>query len=162
MTSVQRSFSNLYPDIQLLTFNPLFAQLVRPKRLWASVFRWEWNLNPGQASCARCRSILWASDSIQTHGFHGFTTKHLGRLPEWLNRSLGEGLNLRMSYGESLRFASIAEKYVEGTLTDGSALRNIDLVSESGNNWKVGLVRELKSVRACCSKHLPFCWSTTK
>ena len=32
-----------------------------------------------------------------------------------------------MSYGESVRFASIAEKYVEGTLTDGISIQgNID------------------------------------
>ena len=53
---------------------------------------------------------------------------------------------VRLSYGESLRFASIAERYVEGTLTDGINIRgNLDLQNESGNNWEVGLVHEIKS-----------------
>ena len=55
-----------------------------------------------------------------------------------VNRGLGR-TRVRLSYGESLRFASIAERYVEGTLTDGINIRgNLDLQNESGNNWEVG------------------------
>ena len=62
-----------------------------------------------------------------------------------LNRELTPSTNLRLSYGESLRFASLAERYVEGTLTDGINIRgNIGLQNEAGNNWELGLVQELK------------------
>ena len=62
-----------------------------------------------------------------------------------MNRALTPSTNLRVSYGESLRFASLAERYVEGTLTDGINIRgNLGLQNESGNNWELGLVQELK------------------
>ena len=152
MTSVQRSFSSLYPDIQLLTFNPaLFAQLEWAQNGWRASggIRWEWNLNPGQASLREVSKYPVGKRFNSDPWFSWIYNEASGPIARiGLNRSLGEGLNLRMSYGESLRFASIAEKYVEGTLTDGISIQgNIDLVSESGNNWELGLVQELKSDR---------------
>ena len=123
--SMQKSFSSLYPGIELLTFNVAqFDQIEWAHRGWkvAGGVRFEQNVNPGIFS--------------ESSG------------PVWrfgLNRELTPSTNLRLSYGESLRFASLAERYVEGTLTDGINIRgNIGLQSESGNNWEVGLVQELK------------------
>lgn len=126
--SLQKSFSSLYPDIQLLTFNPAwFGQFEWQQGGWklGSGIRWESNLNPG------------------------FYSEHSGPVLRFgLNRELSPSTNLRFSYGESLRFASIAEKYVVGSLSAGIAIRgNLDLVSESGNNWELGLVQELKGDR---------------
>ena len=123
--SVQKSFSSLYPGIDLLTFNVAqFDQLEWANRGWkvAAGVRFEHNLNPGVFS--------EASGPVWRFG---------------LNRELTPSTNLRLSYGESLRFASLAERYVEGTLTDGINIRgNIGLQSEAGDNWELGLVQELK------------------
>ena len=63
-----------------------------------------------------------------------------------LNRQLTPTTNVRLSYGESLRFASLAERYVEGSITDGVSIRgNLDLISESGNNVELGLIQRLES-----------------
>ena len=82
-------------------------------------------------------------------------------VPVGVNRGLG-GTRVRVSYGESLRFASIAERYVEGTLTDGINIRgNLDLQNESGNNWEVGLVHEIKSGDQSCWTRRRLCSITT-
>ena len=124
--SAQSSFSSLYPDIELLTFNPaVFAQFdwERDRWKWTAGVRAEANENPG----------FYSESSGPTFRFG-------------VNRGLGERTRVRLSYGESLRFASIAERYVEGTLTDGINIRgNLDLQNESGNNWEMGLVHEIKS-----------------
>ena len=123
--SMQKSFSSLYPGIELLTFNVAqFDQIEWAHRGWkvSGGVRFEHNVNPGIFS--------------ESSG------------PVWrfgLNRELTPSTNLRLSYGESLRFASLAERYVEGTLTDGINIRgNIGLQNEAGNNWELGLVQELK------------------
>ncbi|MDA0946362.1 MAG: hypothetical protein RLZZ314_1022 [Bacteroidota bacterium] len=122
---LQSSFSSLYPGIELLTTNPAaFGQVEWSADGWkaSAGLRWEWNLNPG---------------------FYREQSGPVARLG--LNRQLGPSTNLRFSLGESLRFASIAEKYLEGTLTDGITIQgNLDLRSESGNNWELGLVHEWK------------------
>ena len=123
--SFQKSFSSLYPGIELLTFNlAQFNQVEWASNGWklAGGVRTERNLNPGVFD--------------ESSG------------PVWrfgMNRALTPSTNLRLSYGESLRFASLAERYVEGTLTDGINIRgNLGLQNESGNNWELGLVQELK------------------
>ena len=123
--SFQKSFSSLYPGIELLTFNVAqFNQVEWASNGWklAGGVRTERNLNPGVFD--------------ESSG------------PVWrfgMNRALTPSTNLRLSYGESLRFASLAERYVEGTLTDGINIRgNLGLQNESGNNWELGLVQELK------------------
>ena len=64
-----------------------------------------------------------------------------------VNRTLTPSTHVRLSYGESLRFASIAEKYVVGSLSDGINIRgNLGLKSESGNNWECGVVQEWNGV----------------
>ena len=123
--SIQKSFSSLYPDVNLLTFNTAtFSQIEWAKGGWkvAGGVRLERNFFP---------SIF---------DEHSGPIRRLG-----LNRELSPTTNLRMSYGESLRFASLAERYVEGSLGDNiDIIGNLDLQSESGNNWEVGLVQEIK------------------
>ena len=119
--SIQASFSSLYPGVELLTFNPAgFGQIDFDNDGWKATagLRWEWNLNPG---------------------FYEEASGPVARVG--LNRRLGPATTARLSYGESLRFASIAEKYLQGTLTDGITIQgNLGLVSESGNNWETGVV----------------------
>jgi len=123
--SIQKSFSNLYPDINLFTFNTAtFSQVEWAKDGWkvAGGVRMERNFFPG----------IFDENSGPI--------MRLG-----MNRELTPSTNLRASYGESLRFASLAERYVEGSLGDNiDIIGNVDLVSGSGNNWEVGLVQELK------------------
>lgn len=123
--SFQKSFSSLYPGIELLTFNlAQFDQLEWAKNGWklAGGFRYETNVNPGVYD--------EASGPVLRFG---------------VNRALSPTTHLRASYGESLRFASIAEKYVVGSLSAGINIRgNLDLQSESGNNWELGLIQEWK------------------
>lgn len=123
--SMQKSFSSLYPDIDLLTFNgAYFNQVEWSNRGWklAGGVRYENNVNPG----------IFSEYSGPIYRFG-------------LNRKITPTTNLRFSYGESLRFASLAERYVEGSLTDGINIQgNIGLQSESGNNWELGLVQEFK------------------
>jgi iron complex outermembrane receptor protein len=124
--SLQRSFSSLYPGITLLTFNVAqFAQMEWARSGWklAAGVRNESNLNPGVFN--------ETSGPILRFG---------------LNRQLTPTTNVRLSYGESLRFASLAERYVEGSITDGVSIRgNLDLISESGNNVELGLIQRLES-----------------
>ena len=124
--SLQRSFSSLYPGITLLTFNVAqFAQMEWARSGWklAAGVRNESNLNPGVFD--------ETSGPILRFG---------------LNRQLTPTTNVRLSYGESLRFASLAERYVEGSITDGVSIRgNLDLISESGNNVELGLIQRLES-----------------
>ena len=123
--SLQKSFSSLYPDINLLTFNTAtFSQIEWAKDGWkvAGGVRSERNFFPGIFDEAS--GPIW----------------RLG-----MNRTLSPTTNLRMSYGESLRFASLAERYVEGSLGDNiDIVGNLGLQSESGNNWEIGLVQEVK------------------
>ena len=121
--SAQKSFSSLYPGIELYTFNPaVFGQVEWAKR--------GWKLSGGVRA-----------ESNENPGFYSESSGPIWRFG--MNRQLGANTNLRFSYGESLRFASIAEKYVEGSLTDGINIRgNVDLISESGNNLELGFVHE--------------------
>ena len=121
--SAQKSFSSLYPGIELYTFNPaVFGQVE-----WA---KGGWKLSGGVRA-----------ESNENPGFYSESSGPIWRFG--MNRQLGGNTNLRFSYGESLRFASIAEKYVEGSLTDGINIRgNVDLISESGNNLELGFVHE--------------------
>ena len=152
MTSIQQSFSSLYPGIQLLTFNPAaFGQMEWALNGWRATggLRWEWNLNPGSASLREVQKYPVGKRLASDPWFQWIYNESSGPVARFgLNRRLGDHTNLRMSYGESLRFASIAEKYVEGTLTDGISIQgNLDLVSESGNNWELGLVHDIHSDR---------------
>lgn len=124
--SAQNSFSSLYPDIELLTFNPaVFAQVDWERNLW----KWTAGVR---------------AESNENPGFYSESSGPIFRFG--LNRGLGARTRVRLSYGESLRFASIGERYVEGTLTDGINIQgNVDLQNESGNNWEVGVVHEVKS-----------------
>ena len=121
--SFQKSYSSLYPGIQLLTFNVArFEQIEWAKNGWklGGGVRYESNLNPG----------VYDEDSGPVFRFG-------------VNRTLSPSTHVRLSYGESLRFASIAEKYVVGSLSDGINIRgNLGLKSESGNNWECGVVQE--------------------
>jgi len=123
--SVQKSFSSLYPGIQLLTFNLAhFEQVEWAKNGWklGGGIRYESNLNPG----------VYDENSGPILRFGA-------------NRRLTPSTNVRFSYGESLRFASIAERYVVGSLSAGINIRgSLGLQSESGNNWELGLVQEVK------------------
>ena len=123
--SIQKSFSSLYPDINLLTFNTAtFSQIEWAKGGWKV------------AGGVRAERNFFPSIFDESSG----PIMRLG-----LNRELSPTTNLRMSYGESLRFASLAERYVEGSLGDNiDIIGNVDLISESGNNWEIGLVQEVK------------------
>ena len=123
--SFQKSFSSLYPGIQLLTFNlARFEQLEWAKNGWklGGGIRYESNRNPGVFD------------------------EHSGPVLRFgVNREVTPTTNLRFSYGESLRFASLAERYVVGSLSAGINIRgNLGLKSESGNNWELGLIQEWK------------------
>ena len=123
--SIQKSFSSLYPDINLLTFNTAtFSQIE-----WA---KGGWKLTGGVRT--------------ERNFFPGIFDENSGPISRLgLNRELSPTTNLRMSFGESLRFASLAERYVEGSLGDNiDIIGNIDLLNESGNNWEIGLVQEVK------------------
>ena len=123
--SFQKSFSSLYPGIQLLTFNlARFEQVEWAKNGWklGGGIRYESNRNPG----------VFDEDSGPVFRFG-------------VNREITPTTNVRFSYGESLRFASLAERYVVGSLSAGINIRgNLGLQSESGNNWELGVVQELK------------------
>ena len=120
--SFQKSFSSLYPGIELLTFNVAqFNQVEWASNGWklAGGVRTERNLNPGVFD--------------ESSG------------PVWrfgMNRALTPSTNLRLSY-ESLRFASLAERYVKDA-DRRHQHGNLGLQNESGNNWELGLVQELK------------------
>ena len=122
--SAQKSFSSLYPGIQLLTFNlARFEQVEWAKNGWklGGGIRYESNVNPG----------VYNEQSGPVLRFG-------------VNRQLSPSTHARLSYGESLRFASIAEKYVVGSLSAGINIRgNLGLQSESGNNWELGVVQEI-------------------
>jgi len=118
--SVQSSFSSLYPDVSLLTFNPaIFGQIEGHHGRLRSVLgaRFENNLNPG---------------------FYDESSGPV--LRAGINFEIIKGTNFRASAGQSYRFASIAEKYFSTNLTDGiDVIGNIDLQSESGLNLEAGV-----------------------
>ena len=153
--SIQKSFSSLYPDITLRTFNVASFEQIE----WAKN---GWKLAGGVLSGTSSprRSI---SHPFFPHFPRGVERDEDGNRiwpsnpnavfdemsgPIWrfgLNRALTPTTNVRMSYGESLRFASLAERYVEGSLGDAiDIIGNVDLQNESGNNWEIGLVQEVK------------------
>lgn len=122
--SVQSSFSSLYPDVSLLTFNPaVFGQIEGHHGRLRTVLgaRFENNLNPG---------------------FYDESSGPV--LRAGINYEIRKGTNFRASAGESYRFASIAEKYFSTTLTDGiDVVGNIDLQSESGLNLEAGIKHQV-------------------
>jgi iron complex outermembrane receptor protein len=123
--SAQTSFSSLYPGITLATFNPaVFVQIEGHHGRLRTVFgaRIENNINPG------------------------FYEESSGPvLRTGINYELSPGTNFRASYGESYRFASLAEKYFTTSLTDGiDIVGNIDLKSESGLNLEAGIKKKLR------------------
>jgi outer membrane receptor protein involved in Fe transport len=123
--SVQSSFSSLYPDVSLLTFNPaVFGQIEGHHGRLRSVLgaRFENNINPG---------------------FYDESSGPV--LRAGINYEISKGTNLRASVGQSYRFASIAEKYFSTSLTDGiDVIANIDLLSESGVNYEAGIKQKLR------------------
>lgn len=123
--SIQSSFSSLYPDVSLLTFNPaLFGQIEGHHGRLRSVLgaRFENNINPG---------------------FYDESSGPV--LRAGINFEMRKGTNFRASVGQSYRFASIAEKYFSTTLTDGiDVIANIDLLSESGINYEAGIKHKLR------------------
>ena len=123
--SVQTSFSSLYPGITLATFNPaVFGQI--------------------EGKHGRLRTVLGAryEDNINP----GFYEESSGPvLRAGINYEIRPGTNFRASYGESYRFASLAEKYFSTTLTDGiDIVGNLDLKSESGINIEAGIKNKLR------------------
>ena len=117
--SFQKSYSSLYPGIQLLTFNVArFEQIEWAKNGWklGGGVRYESNLNPG----------VYDEDSGPVFRFG-------------VNRTLTPSTHVRLSYGESLRFASIAEKYVVGSLSDGINIRgNLGLKASQATTGNAG------------------------
>ncbi len=123
--SVQTSFSSLYPGITLATLNPaVFGQVEGHHGRLRTVFgaRFEKNINPG------------------------FYEESSGPvLRAGINYEISPGTNFRASYGESYRFASLAERYFSTTLTDGiDIVGNLDLKSESGINFEAGIKKKLR------------------
>jgi outer membrane receptor protein involved in Fe transport len=123
--SVQTSFSSLYPGITLATFNPaIFGQIEGKHGRLRTVLgaRYENNINPG--------FYEESSGSVLRAG---------------INYEICPGTNFRASYGESYRFASLAEKYFSTNLTDGiDIVGNLDLKSESGINIEAGIKNKLR------------------
>ena len=123
--SVQTSFSSLYPGIALATINPaVFGQVEGQHGRLRTVLgaRFEKNINPG---------------------FYEESSGPVFRAG--INYQIAPGTNFRASYGESYRFASLAEKYFSTTLTDGiDIIGNLDLKSESGINLEAGIKKKLR------------------
>ena len=155
--SIQKSFSSLYPDITLRTFNVAsFAQTEWAMNGWklSGGVRFERNFFPKEISFASLYPNFPMRLPVRDEDGNRIWPNNPNAVfdefsgPIWrfgLNRSLSPSTNLRMSYGESLRFASLAERYVEGSLGDNiDIIGNIDLLNESGNNWEIGLVQEVK------------------
>ncbi len=123
---VQKTFSSLYPDQVLITQNPaLYSQyeykLSRTTLLLGA--RVEWNKSGADYS--------EFSKPVLRAGF---------------NHSLSENLHFRLAYGESYRFASVAEKYVEADLNELIGIRpNINLDAEQGRNYEIGLKKSFGS-----------------
>ena len=154
--SIQKSFSSLYPDITLRTFNVAsFEQIEWAKNGWklAGGVRFERNFFPQEVNFASFfphfpRGVERDEDGNRIWPSNPNAVFDEMSGPIWrfgLNRALTPTTNVRMSYGESLRFASLAERYVEGSLGDAiDIIGNVDLQNESGNNWEIGLVQEVK------------------
>lgn len=113
------SMSTLYPE-SALTNNPaIFGQL--EKNLWKRLnllfgVRSEWNLVRGLG--------MQASGPIFRGG---------------LNVEVAEKTNIRANFGQSFRFASIGEKYINASLGPLSILPNPDLLPERGWSAELGL-----------------------
>ena len=123
--SVQTSFSSLYPGITLATVNPaIFGQI--------------------EGHHGRLRTVLGAR--LENNINPGFYEESSGPvLRAGINYEISPGTNFRASYGESYRFASLAEKYFSTNLTDGiDIVGNIDLKSESGLNFEAGIKKKLR------------------
>lgn len=115
------SFSSLYPDITLVTENPaLYAQLEKKlgKRLNLLFgIRDEWYIVHGLGT--------ESSDPIFRGG---------------INYQVAKKTNIRASFGQSYRFASVAERYIQASL--GSVIRilpNDSLQSERGWSAELGV-----------------------
>jgi outer membrane cobalamin receptor len=122
----QQTFSDLYPGLSLRTMNPAaylqYEQKINKLTLVAGS-RVEWNLNGSVYS--------EFSNPIFRFG---------------LNQQIGKNTFLRASFGESYRFASIAEKYVEAELNALVKIRpNLLLNSEEGTNFELGIKRKFRS-----------------
>ena len=123
--SVQSAHSAMYPDAALITLNPaVFGQI--------------------EGHHGRLRSVVGAR--IEKNITPGFFEESSGPvLRAGINYEITPGTNFRASYGQSYRFASLAEKYFEATLTDGiDIVGNVDLQSESGLNLEAGIKKKLK------------------
>lgn len=125
VSNFQRSTSSLYPGQELSTLNPgVYLQhehYIKNTTLHGGV-RMEWN---------------------QSVNDYAEQSKPIFRFG--LNQRIGETWHVRASYGESFRFASIAERYIEAELTPLMLIRpNIDLVSEIGKNYELAVKKTIR------------------